>query len=460
MGSIQFNRAPFGSDSGGGLPLRAECAPISSMGVSALLPKGGSAVALPDSVLVLDTGQPELPAPELRNPRSQEELDTLYRDTIRRGIVDHHGIDATVVVPVGVVRRSTTGMIALAPDLVLEQIDQRSVSEITAHKDSDLDSLAACYLAQSLREQRVLPTFAPALAEHVDRVDFGLYRVEPERYVASLAGVVGALKRVHDEAARAEVGPIFGDGALSREEKSQRAAEVFERHQRQIIEESFAVFQGCENGSRMGALDLDDISPVVAGLPGELKEKIERGQEATSRDLEIFEREHGAALRGRGFVVGKDGERRAVPVVIFEQTDLNPLLVMNLCYLKEAPETVVAVYAGPSRKGGDAYDIGIKSETAQGSFTLESVAVVLSAVEGELRKPLLAKLRAKSEAGTISPEELKKLEVLTTPRKGFEHLQIGDPTVCVAGGSLVAASTNSLMSREEFVASVKEALGM
>jgi len=442
------------------LPARATVVPVSASSVTARLAKGGSATGLPSEVLVLDTGQPAIPSTEKRQPASQSEVDELYRETIRGGIVDHHAIDAAVTIPGGCARHSTTGMIALAPELVLEQIDRRGVSEITAHRDSDLDSLAACYLAQSLREQRILPVFAPALATHVDAVDFGMYRVEPEQYVVSLAGVIGALKRVHDDSARAEVGPIFGDGSLSREEKSQRAAEVFERHQRELIEESFAVFNGCEVGVRVGSLSLDDVTSVVDGLSGELKEKILCGQVAAKEDLEAFEREHRVAIRGAGVIVGKEGMRREVPVAIFERTELHPLLVTNLSYLKESPDTVVAVFAGPGRRSGDAYDIGIKAETAQASFTLESLAVALTRVEGELRKPLLAELRGKSEAGTISPEEQKKLEVLTTPRKGFEHLEIGDPTVCVAGGSLVAASTNSLMSREEFVATVKEALGM
>lgn len=460
MHQAKINLSPEDLSGGESMPARGELRPVSAVGVTATIPKGGSAASLPPSVLVLDTGQPEAPGVASRSPSSQVQFDEIYRETIRRGIIDHHGIDATVTLDPSMLRRSTTGMIALAPELIVEQIEGRRVNEITAHKDSDLDSLAACYLAQALKEYRTLPTLAPALAEHVDRVDFGLYRVEPERYVVSLAGVIGALKRVHDEGARAEVGPIFGDAALSREEKSERAGAVFERHQRELIEESFAVFNGCEAGARAGAVDLGDISPVVLGLRGDLKEKIEGGQVAALRDLEVFEREHGAAIRGTGYVVGKDGERRAVPVVIFDQTDLHPLVVTNLCYMKESPETIVAVYAGSERKGGDAYDIGIKPETAQGMFTLDSIAVAFSAVEGELRKPLIAELRAKSEAGTISADELRRLEILTTPRKGFEHLKIGDPTVCVAGGSLVAASTNSLMTRSDFVAAVKGALQM
>jgi hypothetical protein len=431
---------------------------VSPQGVEALLQKGAAAASLPSTILVLDTGQPELPAAHQRNPRSQEELDNLYRETIARGIIDHHGIDSSVVLPPDLVRRSSTGMVALAPELVLGEIDRRGVNVITAHKDSDLDSLAACYLAQSLKEQRTLPSLARRLAEHVDRVDFGLYRVEPERYVESLAGVIAGLKRVHDDGARAEVGPIFGDGTLSREERSKRAGEIFERRQRELLDDSFAVFNGCEVEAQAGALDLDNIARVVENLPKDIRDKIEQGKASALKDLAVFEREHLAAIRGTGVIVDKNGEARSVPVVIFEQTELHPLVVTNLSYMKESPETIVAVYAGPERKGGDAYDIGIKPETAQAIFTLESVAVALSAVEGELRKPVLAMLQAKSAAGTISPDEQKRLEVLTTPRRGFEHLVIGDPSVCVAGGSLVAASMNSLMTREDFVGAVKFAL--
>lgn len=455
---------PISPSSNSHLPLssavtntRDAFSPVLPEGVTANIAKGGSAADFPPTTLVLDTGQPEVPPKALCTPNSQAELDKLYRETIRRGIIDHHSIDAAVRFDSEISRYSTTGMIARYSDLVLEQIERRGISEITSHKDSDLDSLAASYLAQSLKQNKELPVIAGALASHVDLVDFGLYRVPPSEYVTSLAGVFSALKRVNGETARAEFGGIFSDQTLSQEEKSKRAAEVSNRFEQELIKETFAILNGCERAARMGLVNLDNLSELVEGLDGSLKEKILRGQNAWLHDLEIFEREHAAAIRGTGVILDKDGKERQVPVLIFENTSLNPLLVTNLCYTKEGPETVVAVFAGADRKGGDAYNIGIKTETTQ-IFTLHSLATALSEREGELRLPLLADLKARVEEGTASEDERKRLNVLTTPRKGFEHLKIGDPTVCVAGGSLVAASTNSLMSRADFLKVVREAL--
>lgn len=435
--------------------------PVSAQGVTAKLRKGESAASMPTTTLVLDTGQPSLPAPEQRQPKSQDELDQLYRDTISsREAIDHHGIDSCVRFTPELQQHCATGMIVLAPELVLEQLRDRGVTEITAHQDSDLDSLASSYLAQSLLQLGTLPSMAKSLAEHADLVDFGRYRdPDPANYVRSLAGVIGALARVSNEQAREMSGTVWrGEGSV--EEKRAASGKIAESFQQQLISDAFDVFNACEKHCRAtGKLDCTDISDIVATLHPTLREPIEAGQKSFLKDIEQFEREHARAARTVGTVIDRQGNAREVPVLLFDRPELSPLVVTNLCYLREEPETIVAVYAGQNRThGGDCYDIGIKSETAQATFGLEFLAEALCKAEVKAREPLLADLRAKQAAETITDDEAKKLDVLTTPRKGFEHLQIGDPTVCVAGGSLVAASNNALISGEQFARTVRNAL--
>lgn len=124
---------------------------VSSENCSALLDKAQTAKGIPSHILVMDTGLPWVPEPEQRHPKTQEELDALYRETIQRGVIDHHGIDTTVLdLPKGVVRRCATKMVAdFAPE-ILAQIEARAISGVTAHFDSDLDSIASTYLAKAL----------------------------------------------------------------------------------------------------------------------------------------------------------------------------------------------------------------------------------------------------------------------------------------------------------------------
>ena len=122
----------------------------------------------------------------------------------------------------------------------------------------------------------------------------------------------------------------------------------------------------------------------------------------------------------------------------------------NMAYMRMPPETIVAVYAGQDRKkGGDNYDIGMKVESLD-LFDLTSLEAIFNDAEREKREPILLSLRQKEKEGTLSEEETKLLKTWTTLRPGKEYLGIGDPTVCVAGGSLIAASKTSLLNAEDF----------
>ncbi|MGA1192399.1 MAG: hypothetical protein ACO3XO_08975, partial [Bdellovibrionota bacterium] len=136
-----------------------------------------------------------------------------------------------------------------------------------------------------------------------------------------------------------------------------------------------------------------------------------------------------------------------------------PLAVTNLSYLRFPPEAVIGVFAGSERLGGgDAYNVGIKPETAQAIFSLDFLASPFSKREKDLRAPIITELTERESKGEISDEQRETLQTYQTLRPGFEHLEIGDPTVCVAGGSLIAASNSSLLKWDDFYTVISEQL--
>ncbi len=424
----------------------------------ALMTKGGSADKLPPDMLAVDTGQPKLPAAELRNPSSQEEVDALYRQTIRDGIVDHHGIDASVTMPAGVDRRCAAKMVADFPDEVVALIKRRDIRSVSGHMDSDLDSITATYFSKILVDKRsvdAMPSFSQRLADVVNLLDYGRF-LEPnaDRFVKTLPGYFGALKTQTLGKMGAEIGAVWRSADIPGNEKPARAQEVSNKWHGELMKHMFAVYNACAGAEAAGrAVNFNDLDAAKLSLPSETAALLKKGQEQTHDEFEKFNGEFEKAVRGTTTVVAKDGRALVVPTILFAETRLNPLLITNLTYSRMPPETIVMVYAGQDRQqGGDCYDVGIKVETASDLFDIAFLEAPLNAAEAELRAPILADLLEKQAAGSISEEDGKRLALWTTLRKGKEYLGHGDPTVAVAGNSLIAASNTSLLTRDGFVA--------
>jgi hypothetical protein len=447
---------------------------VTANNVSATLPKGGSASQIPEHVLVLDTGQPIPPPAELQTPRTQADVDTLYRLTIASGIVDHHSIDATVpAFPPGCARLSTTGMIASFPLDVLDLVKQRGKVEVTAHIDSDLDSMAASYLARALVQYQTidaLPQMADRLGEYVNQVDFGRERMplnadrspNVEAFAKSLSGVFCALKTSIDRERQNVLGPIFADKDKSWDEKKVEIAAVNEIFQRELTARSFELLNRCEDAFRVssGTLDFRNISLVVSTLSEETMRHIEAGSASFAKDMGVLKAELERSTRKEVQVRTKGGELRHVELIVIPQTALHPLQAANLVDYFVGPDAITAVYAGPNRtKGGDAYDIRVRPETVE-MFDLKELELPLNRAEAKRREPELASLRAKVSEGTATADEQKLLSTWETPRQGFQHLGHGDPTVCVAGGSLIAASSSSRLTSDDFVRAIFEHFGV
>ena len=439
--------------------------------------KGQDAKDLPLHMLVMDTGQPWMPPEERRHPKTPEEVDELYRETIRQGMIDHHSFDAAVrELPEGATRRCATKMVADFPEDVLEQMQKRSVTEIVTHVDSDLDAISSTYLAKALLQSgdaSKMPSITKELGDIVNVVDYGRYQEkDPNRYAHSISGLFGGLKHILSDKQRVEMGKVWSDQALDLSTKRQQAGEIASRYSEKLIELTFEVLNAC-NKQKMesGTIDLNFIELEGLTVSDRAKQLLERGVEITVQQYREFDEALERAEQHVATITTKEGVQKDVPLVVFSEiSTMSPLTVTTLGYLRFPPEAIIAAFAGPDRKhGGDHYDIGIKAESSE-FFTLDALLMPMNKAEQAERERLFPNLSALAagqeqpneeqaallERWKMTPEALQKK--WSELRKGFEQTGIGDPTVVVAGGSLVAASTTALLTKERFVETLKEAL--
>jgi hypothetical protein len=424
--------------------------------------KGQSAEHLPRTTLCLDTGTPIPPPEHMRHPKTQEEIDDIYRETIRRGTIDHHSIDATTEIPAAK-RRCTTTMIADFPEDVLSMMRERGTTHITSHHESDLDSIGATYLAKSLLEKGKLPSIAAELSGFVNLIDYGRFQEnDPEKFLHSLQGAFSACKHVLTAKRDAETGKIWQNQNATRDEKIKLSSLVRQTFQNQLMARMLELLNAAEkqNLLRPGSVDFADFDAEILDLPPELRVLLSEGSQGVKDDFRKFEEVFEKAEARDITVVDKQGKPRTVQLLIMDlsqQPELSPLAVTSMAYDRVPPDAIVAVYAGPDRKkGGDHYDIGMKPESTE-IFDLKFLERPLNDAEAEKRKPLIQDIAKKATDGRATPEEQATLAKWQALRPGFEHLGHGDPTVSVAGNSLIAASTTSLLDFEGFKAALGKA---
>jgi len=423
--------------------------------------KGQNADQLPRTTLCLDTGTPIPPPENMRQPETQTEIDVVYRETIRNGVIDHHTIDATTDIPPEK-RRCTTTMIADFPEEVLAVMRERGTTNITSHHDSDLDSICASYLAKSLLENGSLPTSAPGLSRFANRIDYGRFQEnDPEKFLHSLQGAFSAIKHAVFARRDAEIGSIWNDPDATKEEKIRLSNIARTKYQNLLMSKMFELLNAAEAKNRLdpGSVDFAEFDTDELDIPPELKSTLTEGSLGVREDFRKFDDAFEKAEKTEMPIVDKQGKRREVQLIIIDltgQPELSPLAVTSMAYNRVPPDAVIAVYAGPERKkGGDQYDVGMKPESTV-IFDLKFLEEALNDAEAEKRKPLIAELEKKAAEGTATPDEQAKLAKWKTPRQGFEHLGHGDPTVSVAGNSLIAASTTSLLDFQDFRAALEK----
>ncbi len=380
-----------------------------------------------------------------------------YEETIAAGVIDHHRIDNLFRVRGQELDPKCSAKIVVDyKDKVLKMIENRGTTTTFSHADGDLDSVVSNYLTQALIQRKELPAGAQALAEHVNKVDYGTYReAETEKYFQSLAGLFSAIKADLGKIRDQELGKeVFGNPEMKapngrlNEAGVQKLNEIKTKYESLLNERMFQLLNETEREAvRNSQFDPEkDITAVQVNLSPEFQKSIERGKDMVRGELEAFNEDFAKVKQTTVTVkVPKSGENVEVPMIISLEPNSAPLTFTNLTYQRVSPDTIVAVYGGPNRKSGDMYDIGIMPESAA-LIDMSELCIALNQAEKEKRDQLGGDdpIRKNLES---QPDRLGM--------SGPEQVLTKDPTVLVAGGTLIAASRNSLLSAEEFYQAVK-----
>ena len=354
--------------------------------------------------LILDTGDFEVK--NFENP---------YEETIAAGVIDHHRIDNLLKSCKDFKPKCSTQIVVDFKDQVLKMIEARRVSKTFSHSDADLDAIASSYLVQSLIQTKELPLNVKSLAAHVNKVDYGMYReADVNKYLQSLQGIFSAIKKT-----------ILTD----RKEK------------KAIDEELSRVMFGIFNNTKDEFDYEKDMNLIEEKLPNDIRVLIKRGKEIVKNEFEVFEEDFKKAQKSFAKIKPtKDTTIIEAPMVISLESRLSSLDFINLAYQKTDPNAIIVVYAGPERKEGYAYNIGIKPEAIK-SIDLGDICVALNRAEKQKRDQL-----------SDNDEILRNIKSLPDriSMSGPEQIITKDPAVIVGGGSLISSPKNSLLSKEEF----------
>lgn len=428
--------------------------PVSYEGCAATLGKGQAINAearLQAGVLTSDTGAftSFLGAHSGQKEFTPAELNALYEESIEHGVIDHHSIDMFLAARGLRSEKCATRMAVDHAPAILKLIKEKGIKQVETHYDSDLDAVSSAYLIKSLIDNGRLPVMAEALASITNETDYGRLPErgetfnQPDLYVRTLPGIFGSLKAEFGRLASERIKAEGFSPAIFAQTEADRNAAFFQVLN--IIEQ-----QGLDVN--------EDLSGLDASLPTAIKERLESGRGLVKESYEQFLRDFEVAEKGRLRIRKQSGEEVEVNGVI--ASSLDPLAFTNLAYMRMSPDTVVAVFGGPKRKAGDHYDIGIQPDQAK-VIDLRGLVIALNKAEMKKRQAILAKPETER-----TEEEQKLVASWTTgaDREAFvgvkdmmargelneDEFPLKDPTVLVAGGSLIASSRSSQLTEADF----------
>lgn len=419
-----------------------------------------AAQKLKEHTLVTDTGANTEYLEKYQDQElSPEVIDEIYRETIKQGVIDHHSVDAFLASRGQRSEKCATQMVLDYADTVKEAIVNNGIKKVETHYDSDLDAVASAYLTKSLIDQGELPEIAGSLAAITNETDYGRLNErgaefnDPEKFVKTLPGVFGSLKTRFNELASERIAKEGFSPAILAEAEAARNEAFFE-----VL-----------NAAEAKGMDLTgDISELDSELSASTRENLDKGREIVKAEYEQFNQDFAQAAKGEITITDQAGKDMKAKAVVGESDQ--PLSFTNLSYLRTTPDTVVAVFAGAKRKSGDNYDIGIQPDMAR-TMDLRGLCLALNKAEMKKRQEILAK---PEEERNDKEKEMVKAWSEQDDREAFTGLKdmiaqgelaedevpMKDPTVLVAGGSLIAASRTSLLEAAEFKKVVSEYLQM
>lgn len=429
-------------------------------GCQANLPKGmviNPEEFLAKKTLVSDTGayQNFLEKYSDKENLSEAEIDQIYKETISQGIIDHHSIDSFLAGKNIRIEKCSAQIVADYPKEVFEIIKNKGIEQIATHFGSDMDAIVSVYFVKSLMQNEKLPKITRELAEITNKMDYGRYNLEAEKFIGSLPGVISAIKtKLSNNAEQSLKEKVFGNkefkdpqtGRLNKEglEQMNKIKAESEKRGNQTVFEILNYAERAKREDQTFSL-ADNFDKIINTLPGEIKDLIAAGQDIVRKNFSEFILDFEKAEKRQAVIKDKQGKTREVNLII--ATSENPLQFTNLAYVRTSPDTIVAVYAGQKRLGGDMYDIGITPDMAN-TLDLKDICRALNEAEKGKRDQIYAK-----SAEQRTPEEQKLIETWESQpsRKSIaEDIIAKDPTVLVAGDSLIAASRTALLTEDDF----------
>lgn len=450
--------------------------PVSYDGCRSDIPKGGTVDAakmLEAKTLVTDTGafQKFLEKHEA-DELDQAAVDAIYRESIAAGVIDHHSIDQFLAGRGVKSEKCATQMVVDYQDAVLETIKKNGIEKVSTHLESDMDAICSSWLTKALIERGRLPEMAGELAEVANRVDYGRFDIsDPQVFADSLPGTIDAIKGLLKDRGGAELGAeVFSKAEMKDTNGRLNAAgvakleSIIAKYEDRRNSAVFALLNALESARRQDPdLRLDGgMDAVVAQLPDDIQELVAEGRKKVIESHEKFLSEFERADKFKAVIKDKRGRDLEVNMIVAESPE--PLTFTNLAYLRTSPDTIVAVFGGEDRKANDNYDIGITPDMAN-AMDLRRLCLELNKAERAKRDAVLARpVAERTPDEQAKAESWEKQRAAGATRKMFgnidEMVSRGeasaddvvdiDPTVLVAGDSLIAASRTSLLNREEF----------
>lgn len=401
--------------------------------------KGEVVDFIPEDCLVIDTGGVPVSAFEgLKNP------DDIYRHSIAMGVVDHHTIDMLPAMD-GQPKKCASQMAVDYHDDIAQYCSEGPMHySLLIHRDPDLDALCAAWIIRERIAQGKLPAIAKEMAEIANKVDYAEYRIPPKEYLRSFAGCMGAMLAVggRDSEYGNEINPEFLKvlDLLAAEKEKNSQFDLAKSDIRAFIENS------------------PDISDKAKEMMKVGLERMEKNQQQFAEDVK------NAKVVKFNFHNPQTNRVETGQMVIMSST--NPLSATNLGYAQFGKNTIMAVYGGDKRQGGDMYDIGIAPEAAgMLSGVMKDICIAMNKAEGAKREQAARIQEGLEQLPIRTPKEEKQMtdikEIMKAHAQMAQRLAFSgagaydlidkDPSPLVARDTLVPASRTSLMSESNFV---------
>ena len=423
--------------------------------INACLSKGQVVNPVPQGVLVVDTGA--LPVDTFQG---QTNIDDACRLSISQGYVDHHTIDMLPGMTTQPKKCATQMVVDYFPD-ILNYCKKHNVQEIQIHQDSDMDAITAAFLLYKGLTNGKLPECAKQMATIVNKVDYAEYRRPVNEYIKSFPGCITAIYGVIAEEKATDI-------------KSRQAWNEFAELDNKVLAEIFPIYEAIATTMEKNIqfnLDNTDIKSFIENYPGinnHIKESLHKGTDRRIKTQTQFEKDiKTAKILKFNFKNPETNRIEEGQIAIIESK--SPLATTALGYTHFSKNTIIAVYAGEDRKGGDMYDIGVASESA-GVFReiMHEIAFEMNKSEATARLNAKEKYLALSRTPNMTPEqkalfekyhklftELNALKQAGKTRPGqpggdLPGIDNIDPTPIVSRGSLIPASNHSLMTSDTF----------